>query len=150
LEPSPNGLTTWNKVLPVAFAITEFARVANHAGLRIIQKAVRRNKQSERFEVEGLAQGDDRVIVVRPVSILGPTLHRAFGDHESVTEWCNLVHIEWRDGAIESGYRPDACRPAALIAFENTVAGRQHMLATDQTAGAAMSFSGWGIWKFDH
>lgn len=66
-----------------------------------------------------------------------------------MTEWFNKIFFEWFEHSIEARHCSDACRPATLTALENTVSGRQHVLAADQTTGAAFGFIAWGQWKLD-
>ena len=95
------------KELLPSLRIAEFAGVADDAGLGVVQKAIRGNKQSERSEVEGFAQGDDCVIVIGRISIVGPALYRTMATMNASPNGAALV-IEWRDVAIE-------CRVALML-----------------------------------
>src|SRR5206468_3021620 len=112
--------------------------ITDDLGPRGFQGVVRERKQAERSDVERFVQRDHSVITF-PVVILAPTRNRAFLDHEGMTEWFNKLLFEWFELAIEARHCSDACRPAALTAQENTMSGRQHVLAADQTARAAFS-----------
>ena len=134
-----NVPTTWNKELLCCDGISDFG-ITNDLRPRVIQIVVREMKQSKRSDVESLVQRDESPITF-PVARLGPTRNRAFLDHKSMTE----LFIK----LIEAGQCFDACRPATLTDFENTMSGRQHVFTADQTACAALSLIARRKWIFD-